>query len=133
MANGLPIEGKEADAQHAGDVARVDVPTCSLSDRVSEVKELVQIMQWDSCVVVNAKRVVLGLLRPQAFEVGSLMTAEQAMENGPRTYRWSTSLEKAADYMQKNGVDSVPVTTTDGKLFGLLVRADVDKALSVHQ
>jgi CBS domain-containing protein len=61
------------------------------------------------------------------------MTAEQAMENGPRTYRWSTSLEKAADYMQKNGVDSVPVTTTDGKLFGLLVRADVDKALSVHQ
>ena len=53
------------------------------------------------------------------------------MENGPRTYRLNATLEKTMQYMQKMGVDSVLVTNTDGNLFGLLKRDDVEKAFQV--
>lgn len=133
MANGLPVESKEDHIQRAGDLARLDVPTCSLAERVGEVKERVQKAGWDSCVVVFEDRVVLGLLRHEALEVNPQDTAEQAMENGTRTYRLNASLEKPIQYMQKVGVDSVVVTTSDGKLFGLLKREDVENALSRRQ
>ena len=133
MANGLPIEGEEARIQRAGDLVRLDVPACGLAERVGEVKERVQKLGWDSCVAVNEARVVLGLLRPEALEVDPQDTVEQAMENGTRTYRLNAPLEKTMGYMQKMGVESVLVTTSDGKLFGLLRREDVEEALSAKQ
>jgi CBS domain-containing protein len=130
MANGQPIEGKEAHIQRADKLARPDVPTCSPADRVGEVKERVQKAGWDSCVVVFEDRIALGLLRSEALEADPQNTAEQAMEIGPRTYRLDAPLEKAMQYMQNKGVDSVLVTNSDGKLFGMLKREDVEKALS---
>jgi len=130
MANGLPIEGEDALVQRAGDFARLDVPTCSLTERIGEVKERIQKAGWDSCVVTYEDRVVLGLLRPEALNVNPQDTAEQAMESGTRTYRLNVPLEKPMQYMQKMVVDSVVVSTSDGKLFGVLKREDVEKALA---
>lgn len=130
MANGLPIEGEEAHVQRAGDLAHLDVPTCGLGERVGEVKERVQQAGWDTCVVVSEDRVVLGLLRPENLKVDPQETVEQSMENGPRTYRLDSPLDKPAQYMQKYVVTSVPVTTSDGKLFGLLKRDDLEETLS---
>ncbi len=130
MANGLPIEGKEAHIQRAGDFAHLDVPTCGLADRVGEVKERFQKAGWDSCVVVYEDNVVLGLLRPESLKVDPQDTAEQAMESGVRAYRLNAPLEKPMGYMQKMAVDSVLVTNSDGKLLGLLIREDVEKVLN---
>jgi signal-transduction protein with cAMP-binding, CBS, and nucleotidyltransferase domain len=129
IANGLPIEGEKALKKRVGDLVRLDVPVCGLSDRVGDVKERIQKAGWDSCVVVYEDRVVLGLLRPEALEVDPQEAAEMAMENGTKTFRLDASIENAMEYMQKMGPDSVLVTTSDGKLFGLLKREDVENEL----
>ncbi len=120
----------EAHVQCAGDLARLDVPICSLADRVGEMKERIHKAGWDSYVVVFEDNVVLGLLRPESLEVDPQDMAEQAMESGVRSYRLNTPFEKPMEYIQKMAVDSVLVTNSDGKLFGLLKRADIEKALS---
>jgi predicted transcriptional regulator len=129
IANGLPIEGEKALIKRVGDLVRLDVPVCGLSDRVGDVKERIQKAGWDSCVVAYEDRVVLGLIRPEGFEGRLEETVELVMENGPKTYRLDAALDESLSYMKKMGVDSVVVTSSDGKLFGLLIREDVEKAL----
>ena len=73
-------------------------------------------------MVLFENGVIAGILRPEALELDPQLTAEQAMESDTRTYRLDTSLEKAARYMEKNGVDSVVLTTTDGQYRGLVLR-----------
>jgi hypothetical protein len=59
---GLPHEGTNVPERTAGDVARRNVPTCALDDNLTEVRERVRAAGWDTCIVVNAQRVVLGRL-----------------------------------------------------------------------
>ncbi len=129
LANGLPAEGPEARASGAGDLADMDVPTCKRGERVGEVRDKVRKDGWNVCVVVNDEEVVLGLLRANAFDKANPQwTAEEAMERDPKVYRLNSSLEEVAAYLKDNQwVDSVLVTTTDGKLFGLVKREDVLK------
>lgn len=129
MANGYPMEGSEAPFQRAGNLARLDAPTCNLLERVGEVRKRVQEAGWDTCVVVNTERVVLGLLRSDGLEVDPHLTVEEAMESGTRTYRLDAPLEKPDKYMEKMGFDSVVVTTSDGRLHGLLEREAIKEAL----
>src|SRR5207245_7830164 len=67
LANGLPTEGQQANKTHVADLARRDVPTCHLADKIADVQARVQAAGWDVCVVVNEKRVVRGLLRQAAL------------------------------------------------------------------
>jgi 3-mercaptopyruvate sulfurtransferase SseA len=60
LAWGLPREGRTAQVPTVGEVARRDVPTCGLADRVADAKARAQAAGYDACVVVNARRVVLG-------------------------------------------------------------------------
>jgi predicted transcriptional regulator len=129
-ANGLPMEGKETAVPHVSDLAKPAVPVCSMEERIGDVRKRVQDMGWDTCVVVNEQRVVLGLLRKDALNAKSDKTVEQVMEYAPKTYRHHTDLSKAADYMQKHQLDSVLVTTSDGHLTGLLRQEDVQRALA---
>jgi CBS domain-containing protein len=126
LANGLPVEGQRANVPHVGALARRDVPTCHLNDRIADVRSRVQAAGWDVCVVVNTERIVLGLLRQAALTSASESVAEQVMERGPRTFRLNAEPEKAKTYMDRQGVDSVLVTTTDGELVGLLKRQDLE-------
>lgn len=130
LANGLPFEGKEAHLQRAGDLVNTEVPTCRLTERIGVVKKRIQKTGWDTCVVTNEEQVVLGLLRPEMLTRDPQSTAEQVMESAPRTYRLNSPYEKALKYMQKNGLDSALVTTSDGKLFGILKRAGVEQAMA---
>src|SRR6266545_5933121 len=68
LAAGLATEGSNAQRPRAGDVARSDVPTCGLDERLGEVARRVREAGWDACVVVNPERVVLGLLRGKELE-----------------------------------------------------------------
>ena len=63
MAAGLPTEGANAQRPRAADVARKEVPTCGVKERLGEVTNRVREQGWDATVVVNEERVVLGLLR----------------------------------------------------------------------
>src|SRR6266542_3579403 len=82
LAAGLATEGSNALRPRAGDVARHDVPTCGLDERLGEVAGRVRAAGWDACVVVNVERVVLGLLRGKELEANPGLRIEQAMRPG---------------------------------------------------
>jgi len=63
LAAGLPTEGTNAQKPRAGTLARKDVPTCALDERLGDVRDRAHGQGWDVAVVVNAERVVFGLLR----------------------------------------------------------------------
>src|SRR5437870_10292079 len=79
LAFGLPREGKLAGFPTALDALRRDVPTCRPSERVGEAAERAAEAGWDSCVVVNARQIVLGILRMKALEGDPHRTAEAGM------------------------------------------------------
>jgi Mg/Co/Ni transporter MgtE len=133
FASGLPRAGKLASASRAGDLARRDVPTCRLTDRLGHVQQRIRAAGGDVCVVVNDARVVLGLLREAALKADPQTVVEQLMESGPKTYRPNVALESVMTYLRKNDRDAVLVTTSDGQLIGLLYRKDVEREQAHEQ
>ena len=130
FASGLPGEGRDAAIPRAGDVARRDVPTCGPDNRVGEVRERVQTARWDTCLVVNEERVVLGRLRGTALTADAATPVEQAMEAGATTFRPDARLVEVTERMRAKNVGSAVVTTSDGRPVGRLVRADAECALA---
>ena len=123
LAAGLPTEGTNAQRPRAADVARADVPTCRIDERVERVRERVRAAGWDACVVVNDERVVLGLLRQEELErpEGRI---EQVMRPGPSTFRPHVPIEELAHYMVAHDLPTSPITSSDGRLIGVLKRED---------
>ncbi len=126
-ASGLPTEGTLADVPTVGGAARRDVPTCGPSEKVAEARERMIATRWDRCVVVNGERIVLGVLREKDLALSySEASVESAMRNGPATFRPDEPVEKVAKRMRERGVSSVLVTTSDGKLVGMLRREETE-------
>jgi CBS domain-containing protein len=134
LAAGLPTEGTNTTRARAGDVARRDVPTCGLDEPMRAVRERVTAAGWDACVVVNNERVVLGLLRADELRKGHEERVEQAMRPGPSTFRPHVSIDDITRFMVTHDLPNVPITTSDGRLVGLLRREDVASAtLPLHR
>ena len=129
MAAGLPTEGTNAKLPRAGSTARKDVPTCGLKDRLGDVSERVKAQKWDAVVVVNAERVVLGLLRSAELAKDPDLPIERAMRPGPSTFRPYVSLHEMAHFMIEHKLENAPITTSDGRLVGLLLQKDVVEAM----
>ncbi len=75
-------------------------------------------------MVVNDQRVVLGLLRSGELEGGQDEPIEQMMRPGPSTFRPHVLIEELAHFMIHHDLPNSPVTTSDGRLVGLLRRED---------
>jgi len=127
---GLPREGRLAEQHSGGDVARADVPTCLLSDDLSEVRGRVRESGWETCIVVNEDRVVLGRLGRKAIGSDDGESVEEAMTDGPSTVRPSIGLDALLKRMQSNNLSSWLVTTPDGKLVGLVFRSQAEERLN---
>jgi Mg/Co/Ni transporter MgtE len=109
-------------------VARRDVPTCRLDEPIGQVRERVRAAGWDACVVVNDQRVVLGLLRDGELRRGQDEPVQQVMRPGPSTFRPHVPIEELAHHMIHHDLPTSPVTTSDGRLVGLLRREDAARA-----
>jgi CBS domain-containing protein len=125
MGAGLPTEGTNAQLPRLVDVVQRDVPTCSLGERLGDVRSRVIAAGWDACVVVSQQRVVLGLLRGKELQADPGLRVEQAMRPGPSTYRPFVSVAEMRRIMTDRNMESSPVTTSDGKLVGLVRKQDV--------
>ena len=125
LAARLPMEGVEAGVRRAADIARRDVPTCGLRDRVGDVVEDVRRGGWPLVVVLNEQRVVLGRLRPRDLEAHSDAIAEEIMVEGPRTVRGTRPVDRIAAWLDERNVPGVLVTTVDGELIGYVRRDEV--------
>ena len=125
MGAGLPTEGTNAQRPRLVDVLRRDVPTCSLDERLGDVRDRAVAAGGDACVVVSQDRVVLGLLRAKELDADPDLPVEQVMRPGPSTYRPFVSVQEMQRTMTERNVESSPVTTSDGKLVGLVRRQDI--------
>jgi len=125
MGAGLPTEGTNTQRPRLVDVVRRDVPVCALGERLGDVRERVIAAGWDACVVVSQERVVLGLLRANELQAAPHLLVDQVMRPGPSTYRPFVSVEEMRRTMIERNLESSPVTTSDGKLVGLVRKQDV--------
>ncbi|MGH8063917.1 MAG: CBS domain-containing protein [Candidatus Entotheonellia bacterium] len=127
LASGLPTEGKRAKVPRAGTVARRDAPTCQLTDRLGDVRDRVRRAGWDVCIVADGEGVVLGLLRGEALDAAPESVIEAIMESGPTTIRPHVPVETLAERLRKQGVENRVVTTSEGRLVGVLYRTDAEQ------
>ena len=115
-------------AQTAGDVAHVDVPTCRLDERLRDVRERVRGAGWDTCIVVDEDGVVLGRIGRKALASDDDVSAAEAMSLGPSTVRPSIGSDALAERMRERKLTSYVVTTSDGRLVGLVRRNELEPA-----
>jgi len=85
---------------------------------------------WNTCFVVNDEQIVLGRLGRAALIGDDDVGVEQAMSAGPSTVRPSFELDRAVERMRTQNLTTLPVTTSDGRLFGLLERDTAEHALT---
>ena len=130
LASSLPTGGKQAHVLRVKDCVRRDVPICHLNDRLREVQPRLQAVGQDACTVVNDAGVVLGHLGRDAFNAAPEMTAAQVMKPGPSTIRPHVPLAEIAEYLRKRGITRILVTTSDGRLVGVLHRRDAEQMLA---
>ena len=124
LSNALPIEGKLAHTATIGGLADRNVPTCHLTEKLSEVRDRLHGDAWKICVVINDTRSVLGLLRNEVVE-NSNQFVDRFMASGPATFRPHVTVEQIADYIREKKLDTILVTTSDGRLIGALDEADL--------
>jgi CBS domain-containing protein len=79
-----------------------------------------------ACVVTNAEGIVFGLLRGEELDAPDETRAEDVMLRAPSTFRPNVPLSEMAEYMAKHELESAPITSSDGRLIGLLTRRDAE-------
>src|SRR5712691_775877 len=126
---GLPLEGASGGATRVGAYVRAHVPACRLEDNLDEVRRRVREAGWDTCFVVDDDRVVLGRLGRAAISGTEPGTIESVMTSGPSTIRPSARLAATVERMRRQKLNSLPVTRSNGRLVGLLLREDAEAAL----
>jgi predicted transcriptional regulator len=73
--------------------------------------------------VVNEEMVV-GLLRKRELAGEPGRPVGRAMRPGPSTFRPYAAIAEMAAFMVEHNLDSSPITTSDGRLVGLLLKED---------
>jgi Mg/Co/Ni transporter MgtE len=99
-----------------------------MDERLSDVRDRVARLGRDAVVVVNKENVVMGLLRAKELQQEGDLIIEEAMRPGPSTFRPYVSAREMADFMVEHKLECSPITTSDGKLVGLLYQADAVSA-----
>jgi len=71
---------------------------------------------------------VLGLLRARELDRDPALRIEQAMRPGPEHLPPLRRHREAVKVMTDHGQENLPITTSDGRLVGLVRRADAEQA-----
>ena len=127
---GLPLEGAAGSETRAATFARPDVPRFEPGEALQTVRRRVTGTGFDTCFVVDDDGVVLGRLGRTALASDADVLVDEAMTEGPSTVRPSARLAEVVERMRRQNLSGLPVTTSDGRLVGLLTRADAERALA---
>src|SRR5260370_5376669 len=87
FAAGLPREGSDAHVPRVADVAKRDVQTCRPDERVGDVRDRVGRGGGEPLIVVDADRVVLGLVSSDALAGDPPVSVGGGMGSAPRAFR----------------------------------------------
>lgn len=114
----LPREG---DAVLAGDGVTRDVPTCTAEEPPDAVRERLEGSGLARLPVVSDDGIVVGSVDAGALDSGG-GTVDDVLREGPTTVRPSEELEELLHRMEHARVPAIFVTTSDGRLVGVLDR-----------
>ncbi|MGQ0618267.1 MAG: rhodanese-like domain-containing protein [Acidimicrobiia bacterium] len=121
LGAGLPFEGTRAEEPHLAGLADTAVATCAITDTTTDVRN--RIADAPLCVVMDAQRVVLGLVRAEALALEDRPIAD-VMQEAPRTFRPHVSAAEMARQLDKAPQPWLLVTNLNGTLVGI---ADPDQ------
>lgn len=127
-SEGLPLEGDAGSDTRAGAHARRDVARCRLGDTLEEVRRETFEAGWDTCFVVDDGGTVVGRLGLRALASEANGPVEHVMSEGPSTVRPSARLAQLVERMNRQSLSGLPVTTSGGRLIGLLLLDDAESA-----
>jgi CBS domain-containing protein len=130
LAHGLPTEGERAQVPRAKDVLRRDVVTALPDELVGVVAARVAGSPYGFALVVANDGTLLGRLRKAMLDADPAARAEQVMEAGPSTIRPDRPLAELAERLRRRDLRTAVVTTPDGKLLGVVLRADMEARLA---
>jgi CBS domain-containing protein len=125
----LPIEGLSAQEATIGVLARRDVTTCQLGDPVEGILQRMGREAYAACFVLNDEGVLLGRIYRSDLRAGRGPRAADAMRPGPSTYRPDVTARDMLARMREHNLHTAPVTTSDGRLVGLVRRRDLVRAV----
>lgn len=128
LAHNLSIEGGQADAATVGTVARDDVVTCGLNDRVGPVRSQIEATAYPFALVTAPAGVLLGRLRGSSLDCDPNLRAEEVMEPGPSTVRANTPAGQLAKRLADKSLRSAIVTTPEGVLIGVASRQNLERS-----
>ena len=121
LAAGQPTVRSEPTGPRALDALDIDVVTCGPDDLIGTV---ISLADADGCVVVNEHRIVLGRLGPKELASPPDLTVDVVMQPGPPTVRANEPLDELLGRMAEHHVRAMIVTTPEGRLLGVVRRAD---------
>src|SRR5262245_15433612 len=119
LAAGWETEGTQSKKARIRGMIQKDVPTCSLRERLEDVKSRRRPNQ-DLCVVVNDRNIVLGVIRGETWDANPLSRVAEVMQPGPPTLRPDLDPKDAQKLLRNHDSPSVIVTTSDGELLGII-------------
>jgi CBS domain-containing protein len=112
-----------------GTLAGRDVTTCQLDDPVDGILERMGREAYATCFVLNDDGVVLGRIYRSDLRAGRGPAAVDAMRPGPSTYRPDMTAKDMLARMLEHNLHTAPVTTSDGRLVGLVRRRDLKRSV----
>jgi rhodanese-related sulfurtransferase len=131
LAAGWETEGTESKKVRIRQMIYKEVPTCSLRERLEDVKARRRPNQ-DLCVVVNDRNIVLGIVQGETWDANPLARVADVMQPGPQTIRPDLEPKDAQKLLRHYDGPIAIVTTSDGELLGLIKIAQ-KKAQKEHE
>jgi rhodanese-related sulfurtransferase len=125
LAEGLPVEGEVAPEDRAGARA-TRPPTCPPDATIGDVTDALTADATTVVVVVDDEDVVVGALHPRAAGLPATTPVLDAADPGPATVRPSITRFELAQSMDDGGQHHVIVSTSHGRLLGVVRRAELD-------
>jgi len=112
-----------------------DAPTCLISDRIGDVRSRLARSDWASYVVLDQVGIVHGRVEATALtnDLDPETIVESVMQPGPATVRPSEALVELVKRMSDHDVDTMIVTTSDGRFVGVLRRVDAERVLPADE
>jgi len=131
LAAGWQTEGTESKKMRIRQMTQKEAPTCSLRERLEDVKSRRRPNQ-DLCVVVNDRNIVLGVVQGEAWDANPQSRVADVMNPGPRTIRPDLDPKDVQKMLRHYDAPTAIVATSDGELLGI-IRIAQKKTQKTHE
>lgn len=131
LAAGWETEGTDAKKIRIRQMIHKDVPTCSLRERLEDVKSRRRPHE-DLCIVINDRSIVLGVIQGESWDANPQSRVVDVMKPGPRTLRPDLEPKDAQRILRNYDAPGAIITTSDGELLGI-VRIAQKKPQKTHK